>query len=404
MTLAPTPTTTLRRHPSVLFSPHDAGYVAFDVRALTLHRLNPAAALVLELCDGTRTRDELRACLASLNGSRDDGSDDDQSADDGNPDWIDTALAEGLIEDADPASDAPLGLTADELSTLADRLRDEDRVLPAFLCQQRASELAPHDPTVWLRLGELAHIVGRREIAREAYTRYLDQHPDDAEVEHILIALRGHPAPARASDRCIATLYERFASFYDENMTGELDYRAPELVADALATATRPSSGLGVLDLGCGTGLSGVRLRPLAARLVGVDLSAAMIERAAARAIYDDLHTSEITAWLAATHPHRYDAVVLCDTLIYFGDLGQVVSPAARLLAEEGAMVFTVERTDRMPYRLNDSGRYAHHERHIRATAAAAGLEVARLDACVLRYEYGDPVTGYVAVLRHAAR
>jgi len=41
--------------------------------------------------------------------------------------------------------------------------------------------------------------------------------------------------------------------------------------------------GLRILDLGCGTGLAGVVFKSRAARLDGIDLSPAMIERARAR-------------------------------------------------------------------------------------------------------------------------
>ena len=76
---------------------------------------------------------------------------------------------------------------------------------------------------MWYRLGELAHIVGRRDDARAAYERYFERHPDDAEVEHLLIALRDAAPPARMSDHAVLQLYARFAEFYDENMTGDLD-------------------------------------------------------------------------------------------------------------------------------------------------------------------------------------
>jgi PqqD family protein of HPr-rel-A system len=37
----------------------DDGYVVYHQAANRVHYLNPAAALVLELCDGTRTDDEI---------------------------------------------------------------------------------------------------------------------------------------------------------------------------------------------------------------------------------------------------------------------------------------------------------------------------------------------------------
>ena len=42
-----------------------------------------------------------------------------------------------------------------------------------------------------------------------------------------------------------------------------------------------------MLDLGCGTGLSGQIIRPAARRLCGIDLSPDMVERAEARPIYE---------------------------------------------------------------------------------------------------------------------
>ena len=51
---------------------------------------------------------------------------------------------------------------------------------------------------------------------------------------------------------------------------------------------------LAILDLGCGTGLAGAAFKPLAARLDGVDLSPAMIEKARARQIYDHLQVADL--------------------------------------------------------------------------------------------------------------
>ena len=50
-----------------------------------------------------------------------------------------------------------------------------------------------------------------------------------------------------------------------------------------------------------------------------------MVERARKRNIYDSLETAEITAWLARQPSQRYDVIAICDTLIYFGDLRQVL-------------------------------------------------------------------------------
>ena len=52
-----------------------------------------------------------------------------------------------------------------------------------------------------------------------------------------------------------------------------------------------------VLDLGCGTGLMGQYLRDNAAQLIGIDLSAAMLEEARNKQIYDALVEGDIVEY-----------------------------------------------------------------------------------------------------------
>jgi predicted TPR repeat methyltransferase len=381
--------TRLALKPSALLSPSDDGYLVYDVDAQRLHRLNPSACLVIELCDGARDLDELRGILRPLVG--DAGWDACRG-------WIDQALQDGWLG-ADPDPVVSSSISADTLAALAGRLRDQDHVLPAFICQQRAAELAPDDPQMWYHLGELAHIVGRRDDARAAYERYYARHPEDAEIGHVLTALRDAAPPARVPDRCVVQLYERFAASYDETMLGELEYRAPALLEGAITAWVGGRRPLDILDLGCGTGLSGQVLRSRARVLMGVDLSPTMVERARAREVYDVLHVAEITAFLQADANGQFGLITACDALIYFGDLRQVVVPAASRLAPDGVMAFTVERGDAYPFTLTDSGRFTHHRDHVIEVAAAASLSVVALSDVVLRYEYGNPVAGLVAVL-----
>jgi predicted TPR repeat methyltransferase len=65
-------------------------------------------------------------------------------------------------------------------------------------------------------------------------------------------------------------------------------------------------------------------------------------------------------------------------------------------------LAFTLERGDRYPFRLTDSGRYAHDARHVTEVAAEAGLIVKSLDEAFLRKEYGVDVTGLYVALSHS--
>jgi predicted TPR repeat methyltransferase len=135
-----------------------------------------------------------------------------------------------------------------------------------------------------------------------------------------------------------------------------------------------------------------------AAQLTGVDLSPEMIELARARNIYDRLEVGEITAWLDQGET-PFDLIMSCDCLIYFGDLSRIVAAAARRLGPGGLFAMSMERGNRPPFHLTDTGRYTHHPDHVREAAAKAGLEVARMDEAFLRMEYGEEVMGLFAVL-----
>jgi len=376
----------LIRNPFLALAPLDDSYLAYDMERGRLHRLNPAAALILELCDGTRSAERLRSELAAL---------DVTLTDKACSEWIDQACNDGLLMPS-----APVSPTLSEILSQARSLRDHGETLAAFTCQRHATLLFQCDAGEWKFLGELAHIVGRRADAREAYEQYLKLQPDDAEISHILNALRDEPPPPRAPDRCIEHLYARFSEFYDDSMCGDLEYQAPSRLMEVVASELGERGSLDVLDLGCGTGLFGREVRSRSRRLTGVDLSPEMVALAQAAAVYDELAVGEITAWLASRHGAEFDLIAACDSLIYFGDLRQVVVPAVRLLRPGGLLAFTLERGETQPFLLTDSGRYCHTAAHVKEVAEEAGFSNVTISESFLRYEYGEPVTGLVAVLR----
>ena len=381
----------LLRNPSLALAPAEDGYWAYDIQTARLHRLNPVAALILELSDGSHTVKEVSAEVAPL-------LQDNQA--NACARWIESAVDSGLL----CGSESPLLSSqpdASAFATAAENARADGYILAAFVCQHHAALLAPDEADYWEYLGELAHIVQRRADARAAYERYLELHGSDAEVEHILISLRDEAPPPRASDSCIQQLYSRFSSFYEKNMLGDLDYQAPTRLAELLEAELGDLRDLQVLDLGCGTGLGGRVLRPRARSLTGIDLSPEMIAHAQSTGLYDTLEVAEITGWLSKANDPLFSLIAACDTLIYFGDLRQVLVPAVRRLTPDGRIAFTVEKGDTGPFRLTDSGRYQHCKTHIVEAATEAGLIVQHLSEGLLRYEYGEAVRGWVVLLSH---
>jgi predicted TPR repeat methyltransferase len=382
-------------NPAIRLAPVETGYVAYDPVADRLHELNPVAALTVELCDGSRSVEEIRDLVKPL---LPEGTAEEEVSR-----WIEEGTKAGLFTPANgSAPEAREELSAKELHKLAKRLRDRGRIETAYLCQRRATDLDPGDASAWSYLGDLAHILGWRDKTRAAYEKCLEIEPDDAEIQHLLIALSDEPPPPRASDECIQQMYKRFSSFFEFNLCEELSYEAPQRLQDLLKQVLGDRRGLNVLELGCGSGLAGLRLKEFAATMAGVDLSPEMIELARARNIYDRLEVAEITQWLGGNQ-ERFDLIAACDCLIYFGDLRQVVLPGAKRLLPGGVFAFTVERGAQYPFRLTDNGRYTHTAEHIREVAADAGLEVVRLEEGYLRMEYGEEVIGLFVALRNPA-
>jgi predicted TPR repeat methyltransferase len=379
-------------NPDVGLSPVEGGYIAYDSVRAHLHELNAMGALLAELCDGSRSVEEIRALAGPL-------MPEGRSAEiDG---WIGAGIEAGLLVWGDGARVRPHELTSDELSGLADKLRGNGFTETTFLCLKRVTELTPENSDAWHALGWAAQAVGRRDVAGSAFEKYLEAQPEDASIRHILTALKDETPPPRASNKCILQTFRNFSSHYDTKMRDSLSYQAPERLQDLIRAEIGVATSLEILDIGCGTGLAGVGLKERAARLVGIDLSPEMIELAREREIYDQLEIAEITEWLDQTEG-QFDLIVACDCLVYFGDLQPVAVSAARRLKPGGWFAFTTERGEKYPFHLADSGRYTHHPEHVREVAARAGLVVGRLEEGFLRTERGVEVTGLLAVLRKA--
>jgi predicted TPR repeat methyltransferase len=384
---------TLTVKPGVLLSPVEDGYVAYDPSTDTLHQLNAFAALLTELCDGSRRAEEIRALVAPLL-SADRIQEIDQ--------WMATAQQAGLLVPSDGQEAAAREFSAAELFDLVQRLKNYGKMQTAYICAKRVVELDPEDWTAWYLLGDLCQYVGKREEARDAFQKYAAAHPEDLEIEHLLVALRDEAPPDRVSDRTIQHIYKGFAHTFDGRLVDDLKYQGPERLFELVTSVRGSDGGLAVLDLGCGSGLAGLRLKPLAASLTGIDLSPEMLELARQRGVYDRLEVAEITTWLESGS-ELFDLITCCDCLIYFGDLNRIAAAAARRLKNGGVFAFSLERGQRKPFVLTDTGRYEHHPDHIREVAMAQGLAVAGLTEAFLRYEYTVEVMGLFAALRRSA-
>jgi len=270
----------------------------------------------------------------------------------------------------------------------------------------RAVGVEPRLPRAHWCLAEACRTLGQDQRAARHYRVCLNLDPDDSHGAALALALvGGAPAPDKAPAAFLRQLFDEYADHFDAALVERLDYRAPALVAGALARVLRSDggalpTGLEVMDAGCGTGLMAPVLRPLAGRLAGIDLSSAMVAKARERGLYDELAEGDLVT-LLAQRPDRYDLVAAADVLVYLGNLAPVMAAVHCCLRPQGVFAFTVERADGIAsYMLGPKSRYSHARDYVRSVTDDAGFDVVVLEDAVTRRDAGADVPGLLAVLR----
>lgn len=239
--------------------------------------------------------------------------------------------------------------------------------------------------------------------------------------------LRGIDGTSR---ELVSALFDDYSSTFESHLVRELQYSAPPIIAEAVAIIEKKFGKLRViLDVGCGTGLVGKKLREAGVRaeLRGLDVSPKMADIAAH--FYDSVKVCDARNLLDCVSTTRRplpDLAVLGDVVVYLDD-----RDAVDVLRQLGSLdvnfvVVTLERPsvdvenrlallreeDEEEWRtvLGASGRFAHNVhwivRHAQTQLDFDLIWIAELcdtSDCPyppLRYERADPVRGAVVVFK----
>jgi predicted TPR repeat methyltransferase len=281
---------------------------------------------------------------------------------------------------------------------LANTYRAAGRYEDALANYEKAVECNPQFEHAYQGVISTSQLLGKSDVSRKAIESLGKVDRKSPTISHMQAAYSGEHMPRRADDDYIRSTFDAYADNFESSLAN-LEYRAPALLGDALNELFPAApTNLRVLDAGCGTGLADAYLRPYARKLIGMDLSQNMLDRAHQKGSYDKLICASLEEGVARYNDY-FDLVVSVDTLIYFGDLNIILRVTRAAIKNGGYLVFTLERSGQPDgYELCQSGRYAHTEAYVTEQLESLAYTVDSLRSCVLRKEFGQDVQGWLAV------
>lgn len=203
-------------------------------------------------------------------------------------------------------------------------------------------------------------------------------------------------APVNARDQ-----YEHWAPTYDED-TARLGWVAPTELIAAATTHLAPASWQSVVDLGVGTGQASAPWRDAGARVVGVDISRAMLEQAArADDRFHALVEHDLDGGLPDTVLRHGDADLLlsCGALHFVRDAAALLVAAQAVLVPGGLIAFTY-----IPEQGRSFGAHTrvHASGEVRGWLEHAGLRELEHREFIAYHGDGGPVRYGLVVARDA--
>ena len=246
---------------------------------------------------------------------------------------------------------------------------------------------------------------GDVDAAVKAYEEVLAIDPDDHGGAAVRIAAMGRgETPPKAPDAYVETLFDQHAEAFEDILVEQLGYAVPMMVRQRLQTLhLGPFKRL--LDLGCGTGLTGEALRDMADDITGIDISENMVEIAHEKDLYETLYVAEAEDFLEDNDDEPFDIITATDVLPYLGALEPLFFGAAENLNAGGLLIFSSETLPEdtlagRPYMVGRHQRFAHAETYVRERLAATGFEVVEVTDINVRMQDGNPTPGHLIIAK----
>jgi predicted TPR repeat methyltransferase len=240
--------------------------------------------------------------------------------------------------------------------------------------------------------------LGQLDKAIRYYEQALAIKPDYAVPQHMLNALTGNKSTEPPKEY-VKNLFDDFAERFDDSLVQKLDYKLPFLMKELILKLDPTRSKFKkVIDLGCGTGLSGKGLRDISENLTGIDLSRNMVAIARELEVYDHLIEGDIFDTLS-TSTEKYDLFIALDVFIYVGELTKFFKTVRDCCNKNAFFIFSIETQAGDGYSLLKSARYSHSEEYVLKTASD-GFKLIESQKVSLRKERNSWIDGKIFILQ----
>jgi len=276
----------------------------------------------------------------------------------------------------------------------------------AIQCFEKSFELNPNNIETGRQLAQALRHVGRTDECETVCKKILEVEPDNAEAlffQNAYSKQKNKETLDRVPADVTRQMYKGkdIGKSFDENLKYAFDYKAPDVLDEAVREAYGESlaaNKIDILELGCGSGLCGSRFADIARSLIGTDISADMLEAAKDKNTYSDTYVADLVDALE-NYQDALDLIIAMDVLCYFGDLTSIFERCFKALRESGIFAFSVvkPKSDAI-WELQTQGHFVHSLEHLEDVANKTGFTQIYAKELVLRHELNEDQYGHICL------
>jgi len=264
---------------------------------------------------------------------------------------------------------------------------------------KKALVLEPENIKCIIQIANIQIMNHHLSEAEQLLNRALIIDPNHKIVQHILAAITSQPNEYGPNEYT-THLFDHYAHKFDTHLLKALDYQIPIYLKRATQSVIPKDTLLkNCLDIGCGTGLTGIAFQDIVENMVGVDLSSNMIQKAFEKNIYQNIYHSDIIDFLENC-VDLFDLFIAADVFIYMGRVDKLFEYIKVCAGQCSWFAFSVETSHTSDVLLNTSGRFSHSHHYIETLCQTHGFSIELCLSAGIRKEQDHWIPGALYVIK----